>query len=84
MSEILETFVKVILPIILALVAVLSFFKEIFLTKRRIFEEREKLSKLSYDLYKITEDEELKGFLLNMAMLQSLKRAFLVCSKEEL
>lgn len=50
MSEILETFVKVILPIILALVAVLSFFKEMFLTKRRIFEEREKLSKLSYDL----------------------------------
>ena len=56
MSEILETFVKVILPIILALVAVLSFFKEMFLTKRRIFEEREKLSKLRYALYKITVD----------------------------
>lgn len=77
MSEMLETFVKVILPIILALVAVLSFFKEIFLTKRRIFEEREKLSKLSYDLYKITEDEELKRLSIEYGYAAITKESFL-------
>lgn len=77
MSEILETFVKVILPIILVLVAVLSFFKEIFLTKRRIFEEREKLSKLSYDLYKITEDEELKRLSIEYGYAAITKESFL-------
>lgn len=77
MSEMLDTFVKIILPIILALVAVLSFFKEMFLTKRRIFEEREKLSKLSYDLYKITEDEELKRLSIEYGYAAITKESFL-------
>ncbi|MCP2004988.1 UNVERIFIED_ORG: hypothetical protein J2Y78_003528 [Buttiauxella agrestis ATCC 33320] len=60
MADILETFIKLALPIILAIVAIVSACKGLFITKRAIFEEREKLSKLSYDLYKINEDKELK------------------------
>lgn len=77
MSDILETFVKIVLPIILALLAVLSFFKEMFLTKRRIFEEREKLSKLSYDLYKITDDEDLKRLSIEYGYAAITKESFL-------
>ncbi|POW56543.1 hypothetical protein C3408_13935 [Candidatus Pantoea alvi] len=77
MSEILEIFVKVALPIILALVAIFSACKDLFLTKKRIFEEREKLSKLSYDLYKITEDEDLKRLAVEYGYAAITKENFL-------
>ncbi|NIE70311.1 hypothetical protein [Pantoea sp. Acro-807] len=77
MSDILDTFVKVILPIILALVTVLSFFKEFFLTKKRIFEEREKLSKMCYDLYKINDDEGLKRLSIEYGYAAITKESFL-------
>lgn len=77
MSEILEVFVKFALPIILALVAVFSACKELFLTKRRVFEEREKLSKLSYELYKITEDDDLKRLAIEYGYAAITKESFL-------
>jgi len=77
MPDLIETFVKVVLPIILALVAVLSFFKEVYLTRRRVFEEREKLSKLSYELYKITQDKELKCLSIEYGYAAITKESFL-------
>ena len=77
MSELIETFVKIALPIILALVAVFTACKDLFLTKKRIFEEREKLSKLSYDLYKITEDEDLKRLAVEYGYAAITKESFL-------
>lgn len=77
MSEVFETFVKIALPIILALVAVFTACKDLFLTKKRIFEEREKLSKLSYDLYKMTEDEDLKRLAVEYGYAAITKESFL-------
>lgn len=77
MSELFDTFVKIALPIILALVAVFTACKDLLLTKKRIFEEREKLSKLSYDLYKITDDEDLKRLAVEYGYAAITKENFL-------
>lgn len=77
MADILETFIKLALPIILAIVAIISAFKDLFLTKKRVFEEREKLSKLSYDLYKINEDEFLKRLSIEYGYAAITKENFL-------
>lgn len=77
MADILETFIKFVLPIILAIIAIVSAFKDLFLTKKKVFEEREKLSKLSYDLYKINDDEYLKRLSIEYGYAAITKENFL-------
>ncbi|WP_431021791.1 DUF2812 domain-containing protein [Erwinia rhapontici] len=77
MTEIIDVFLKVVLPIILAIIACVAPFKDCFVTKKKITEDRDKLSKISYDLYKINKDENLQKLAVEYAYAALTKDNFL-------
>lgn len=83
MAEIIDVIVTKILPIVSALVTIIGLFKGWVLTKQALFEQREKLSKHSYEIYKISGDESLKNLSVEYGYAAITKESFLTLEQRK-
>lgn len=77
MSDFLELFYKNITSIIAIIVPIVALFKGWVRPQQTIFEQREKLSKHSYEVYKISNDECLKKLAIEYGYAAITKDNFL-------
>lgn len=77
MVDMIEVFTKFVLPIILAVIAFVASFKDFFVTKKKITEDCDKLSKISYELYKINKDENIEKLAVEYGYAALTKDRFL-------
>ncbi|EIC85429.1 hypothetical protein [Serratia sp. M24T3] len=77
MEEILSPLVKYIIPFITTLIAVVALFKGWVFPSDRLFDKQKKLSKFSYELYKISGEEHLKELSVEYGYAAITKELFL-------
>jgi hypothetical protein len=77
MTEFIDVLNKQMLPILALLITVIGLFKGWVKPRQAIFDQREKLSKHSYEMYKISHDESLKNLALEYGYAAITKDDFL-------
>lgn len=78
-----DVFITKILPVVSALVTVIGLFKGWVITRQVLFEQREKLSKHSYEIYKICGEESLKNLSVEYGYAAITKDNFLTLEQRK-
>ncbi|MBU9832458.1 hypothetical protein J1779_21275 [Rahnella sp. FC061912-K] len=77
MTEFIDFLNKQMVPIIALIITIIALFKGWVKPRQAIFDQREKLSKHSYEMYKISNDESLKNLALEYGYAAITKDDFL-------
>lgn len=83
MTEFIDFLNKQMLPIIALIITIIGLFKGWVKPRQAIFDQREKLSKHSYEMYKISNDESLKNLAVEYGYAAITKDDFLTLDQRK-
>jgi hypothetical protein len=82
-TEFIDFLNKQMLPIIALIITIIALFKGWVKPRQAIFDQREKLSKHSYEMYKISNDESLKNLAVEYGYAAITKDDFLTLEQRK-